>query len=88
MADYHYSTEATIQASAQSLFDIAANFAGHVRLAGCDEVLSISLVGSGPVAFGTVYEAQEKVRMGEDSMELGATGVVVTYEPSQHPFLD
>ena len=43
--------------------------------------MSISLVTSGPVGFGTVYEAQEKVRMGEDTMELGATGVVVTYDP-------
>ena len=81
MADYHYSTEATIQASAQSLFDTVADFAGHAKLAGSDEVLSISLVGTGPVGFGTVYEAQEKVRMGEDSMELGAKGVVVTYDP-------
>ena len=81
MADYHYSTEATIQASPQSLFDKVADFAGHSRLAGSDEVVSISVVGSGPVGFGTVYEAQEKVRMGEDSMELGAVGVVVTYDP-------
>lgn len=81
MADFHYSTETTIPASPQSLFDIAADFAGHSKLAGSDEVLSISLVGSGPVGFGTVYECQERVRMGEDSMELGATGVVVTYDP-------
>ena len=81
MADWQHSTEATIQASAQSLFDTVANFAGHPTLAGSDEVMSISLVTSGPVGFGTVYEAQEKVRMGEDSMELGAVGVVVTYDP-------
>ena len=81
MADWQHSTEATIQASAQSLFDTVANFAGHPTLAGSDEVMSISLVTSGPVGFGTVYEAQEKVRMGEDTMELGATGVVVTYDP-------
>ena len=81
MAEWQHSTEATIQASAQSLFDTVANFAGHPTLAGSDEVMSISLVTSGPVGFGTVYEAQEKVRMGEDSMELGATGVVVTYDP-------
>jgi hypothetical protein len=42
MADYHYSTEATIQASAHSLFDIVANFPGHSKLAVSDEVLSIS----------------------------------------------
>ena len=76
-----FSTEAIIPAPAQSLFDIAADFAGHTKLAGSEEVLSISLVGSGPVGFGTVYECQEKVRMGEDSMELGTTGVVVTYDP-------
>ena len=80
MADWQHSTEATIPASVQSLFDTVANFAGHSTLAGSDEVMSISVVGSGPVGFGTVYEAQEKVRMGEDSMELGATGVVVTYD--------
>ena len=81
MADWQHSTEATIQASAQSLFDTVADFAGHPTLAGSDEVMSISLVTSGPVGFGTVYEAQEKVRMGEDTMEMGATGVVVTYDP-------
>ena len=81
MADWHYSTEATIPASAQSLFDTVADFTGHSRLAGSDEVVSISLVTSGPVGFGTVYEAQEKVRVGEDSMELGAVGVVVTFDP-------
>ena len=81
MADWQHSTEATIPASAQSLFDTVADFPGHTKLAGSDEVMSISLVGSGPVGFGTVYEAQEKVRMGEDSMELGAKGVVVTYDP-------
>lgn len=81
MADYHYSTEATIPASPQSLFDAVADFAGHSKLAGSDEVVSISVVGSGPVGFGTMYEAQEKVRVGEDSMELAAVGVVVTYDP-------
>ena len=81
MADFHYSTEATIPSSAQSLFDIAANFAGHSKLAGSEEVLSINLVGNGPVGFGTVYECQERVRMGEESMELGTVGVVVTYAP-------
>ncbi len=81
MADFYYSTEATIPASAQSLFDTVADFPGHAKLAGSDEVLSISLVTSGPVGFGTVYECQERVRMGEDSMELGTTGVVVTFDP-------
>ena len=81
MADYHFSTEATIPASAQSLFDIVSDFPGHSKLAGSGEVLSITLATSGPVGFGTVYEAQENVRMGEDSMELGAKGVVVTYDP-------
>ena len=80
MADFHYSTEATIPASAQSLFDIVANFPGHSKLAGSDQVLSISLVGGGPVGFGTAYECQERVRMGEERMELGTTGVVVTYD--------
>ena len=59
MADFHYSTETTIPASPQSLFDIAADFAGRSKLAGSDEVLSISLVGSGPVGFGTVLSARK-----------------------------
>ena len=81
MADFYYSTEATIQAPAQSLFDIVANFAEHSKLAGSEEVLSIRQVTSGPVGFGTMYEADERVRVGEEGMELSAKGVVVTFDP-------
>ena len=88
MADFHYSTEATLPASAQFRFGIAANFPGHSELAGSDEVLSISLVGSGPVRFGTLYECQEKVRMGEDSMEFGDDRSCSNLRPTKHYFLD
>ena len=44
-------------------------------------VIAPKQVTPGPVGFDTMYEADERVRIGEEGMELGVKGVVVTFEP-------
>ena len=52
----------------------------HQKLAGSEEVLKITQVTPGPVGFGTMYQAEERVWIGDEGMELGAKGVVVTFD--------
>jgi len=82
MADFSYSTEATINAPADKIFGIVADPNKHVELAGSDEIKKIT-VSPGPVGVGTKINAEEVVIVGGDPMELTAESTVVTYEPGK-----
>jgi hypothetical protein len=52
MTDFAYITEATINASAQAIFDIVSDPARHVELAGSNEVKKITITPLGAHGLG------------------------------------
>lgn len=82
MADFSYSTEATINASADKIFGIVADPNKHVELAGSDEIKKIT-VSPGPVGVGTTINAEEVVIVGGDPMELTAESTVSPMSPAR-----
>ena len=81
MIDFSYSTEATINASAQTIFDIVSDPSRHTELAGSDELNNIRQAPAGPVGTGTHLLAEETVVMTDGStMDLTADSVVVTHD--------
>jgi len=82
MIDFSYSTEVTINASPQAIFDIVSNPARHVELAGSGELNMIRQEPAGPVGTGTHIIAEENVKMADGSgMDVTADSVVVTCDP-------
>ena len=53
MIDFSYSTEATINASPQAIFDIVSNPSRHVELAGSGELNKVGQEPAGAVRTGT-----------------------------------
>ena len=81
MIDFSYSTESTINASAQTIFDIVSDPSRHAELAGSDELNKVGQEPAGPVGTGTHLLAEETVRMADGStMDLTADSVVVTHD--------
>lgn len=81
MLDFAYSTETKVNASPQAVFDIVSDVTRHPELAGSGEIQTIKKTPDGPVGLGTRMFAEEKVRMGNDTMDLTAESVVVTCDP-------
>ncbi len=80
MLDFAYSTEATVNASPEKIFDIVSDPSRHVELAGSDEVKKVTITPQGAIGLGTKIAAAEVVVIGGDSMDLTAESVVVTYD--------
>lgn len=78
MADFSYTTETTINASADKIFSIISDPTQHPVMAGSDEIKKITVTPAGPVGVGTKMFAEEKVIVGGDSMELTAESEVIT----------
>ena len=78
MIDFQASREAVISASPEKVFGIVSDLENHAELAGSGELQTVRKLTPGPVGFGTVIEADEKVRMGDQTMDLVAKSVVVT----------
>ncbi len=82
MIDFSYSTEITVNASPQAIFDIVSNPSRHVELAGSAELTSMRQEPAGPVGTGTHLHAEETVKMADGSgMDLTADSIVVTFDP-------
>ncbi len=82
MLDFSYSTESTVNASPQVIFDIVSNPSRHIELAGSGELNKVSQDPAGPVRTGTRILAEETVKMADGSgMDLTADSIVVTYDP-------
>ena len=82
MVDFAHSTEATINASPQAIFDIVSNPARHLELASSGEINKIGQQPAGPVGTGTHLPAEETVKMADgSSMDITADSVVVTHDP-------
>ncbi len=78
MADFSYTAEATINASADKLFAIISDPTQHPALAGSDEIQKITVTPAGPVGVGTKMFADEKVIIGGDTVEVTAESEVIT----------
>ena len=82
MLDFAYSTETTVNASPQAIFDIVSNPSRHAELAGSKELNKVSQQPTGPVGTGTHILAEETVKLADGSgMDLTADSVVVTCDP-------
>ena len=82
MLDFAYSTEATMNASPQAIFDIVSNPARHAELTGSRELNKITQQPVGPVGTGIHIVAEETVVMADgSSMPVSADSVVVTCDP-------
>ena len=82
MIDFSYSTESTINASPQALFDIVSDLSRHAELAGSRELNPVRQEPAGSVAVGSHLHAEETVVMADGStMDITAASVVVTYDP-------
>ncbi len=81
MIDFSYSTETTINASPQAIFDIVSDPSRHVELAGSAELTSMRQEPAGSVGTGTHFLAEETVKMADGSgMDLTADSSVVTFD--------
>ena len=78
MPDFQYSKDITINASAEAIYDIVADFNKHKELAGSGELNTIRQVTTGPFGLGSTFEFEETVRMeGGQTMDLKASSTVV-----------
>ena len=82
MRDFSHSTETTINASPQAIFDIVSNPSRHLELAGSGELRTAGQQPAGGVGTGTHLLAEETIRLADgSSMDLSADSVVVTRDP-------
>jgi hypothetical protein len=81
MSDFSYSSEITINASPQAIFDIVSNPSKHAELAGSNELNKITQQPAGQVGLGTHIMAEETVMMADGTgMDLTADSIVVTFD--------
>ncbi len=81
MIDFSHSTEITVNASPQAIFDLVSDPSRHVELAGSAELTSMRKEPAGPVGTGTHFYADETVKMADGSgMDLTADSIVVTFD--------
>jgi hypothetical protein len=78
MADFPYTAEATINASADKLFAIISDPTQHPAMAGSDEIKKITVTPAGPVGVGSKMFADEAVIVGGDTMEIAAESETIT----------
>lgn len=89
MSDFSYSSQITINAPAQKIFDYVSNPANHASLAGSEELNKITQEPAGTVGLGTHIIAEETVMMADgSSMDLTADSIVVTFDtPKSFSFI-
>ena len=81
MADFSYSSEISISATPQKIFDIVSDPTNHAKLARSNEFNTIRKEPSGPVGLGTHILAEETVMMADGTgMDLTADSIVVTFD--------
>jgi len=78
MPDFAYQTEATVDAAPKVLFDIVRDLSLHVELAGSGELKTVRKEPAGAVEVGTVFVADESVKLADGhALDVTAHGVVV-----------
>ncbi|MBC8279496.1 MAG: SRPBCC family protein [Chloroflexi bacterium] len=89
MSDFSYSSQITINAPAQKIFDYVSNPSNHASLAGSEELNKVTQEPAGPVGLGTHIMAEETVMMADGTgMDLTADSIVVTFDaPNSFSFI-
>ncbi len=80
MLDLQVRKETFIKAPAEVVFGIISDLTRHKDLAGSGELVEVRQLTKGPVGLGTMIEANEKITIGDQTMEFAATSVVVNYD--------
>ena len=77
MSDFQAVQEISINASPETVFGIISDFTRHKELAGLSELVNVRTLMEGPIGLGSMIEVDEAVQMGENTIELSTTSVVV-----------
>ena len=81
MSDFQANREITVNASPETVFGIISDFGRHRDLAGLSELVNVQKRTEGPIGLGSMIEANEAVQMGDQTIELTTTSVVVGHNP-------
>jgi hypothetical protein len=89
MPDFSYSSQITINAPAQKIFDFVSNPANHAKMAGSEELNKITQEPAGAVGLGTHIMAEETVMLADGTgMDVTADSIVVTFDvPKSFSFI-
>ncbi len=77
MSDFQASHEISINASRETVFGIVSDFTRHKELAGLEELMNVRIKTAGSIGLGSTIEADEAVQMGDNTIELSTTSIVV-----------
>ena len=77
MSDFEASQEISINASPETVFGLISDFTKHKEFAGLEELVNVRVGPSGPIGLGSTIEADEAVQMGDNTIELSTTSIVV-----------
>jgi hypothetical protein len=81
MSDFQTSQEISINVTPETVFGIVGDFDRHKEIAGLSELVNVRKLTDGPTGLGSTIEASEAVQMGDNTIELSTTSVVVSYAP-------
>ena len=81
MSDFQANREISVNAPPETVFGIISDFTRHKELAGLGELVNVRKLTEGPVGLGSMIESDESVQMGDNTIELSTTSVVVGYNP-------
>ena len=81
MLMYEHEERRTIDATPEEVFALLTDVASHPQMAGSGEVLAVRVLTDGPVAQGTAWEADEKVRIGKKTQQFVARSEMSTFSP-------
>ena len=84
MSDFQAIQEISINASRESVFGVVSDFTRHKELAGLGELVNVRILTERPIGLGSMIEADESVQMGENTIELSTTSVVVGHNSPHH----
>jgi carbon monoxide dehydrogenase subunit G len=77
MSDFQATQEISISASPEAVFGIISDFSRHKEIAGLGELVTVTKLTEGAIGLGSMIEASEAVQMGDQTIELSTTSVVV-----------
>ena len=80
MSDFQANREISINASPETVFGIISDFTLHKELAGLRELVNVRVLTEGSIGLGSMIEVDEAVQMGDNTIELSTTSVVVGYK--------
>ena len=84
MSDFRSTHEISINASPETVFGIINGFTRHKELVGLGGLVNVRTLTEGSIGLGSFIEPDESVQMGENTIELSTTSVVVGHNSPHH----